>query len=95
MNSRSKISGPRRSDSVLDGSTVRNLSSIDPGEGGTVVRIDDRIKSQIAAMGVRVGCHLVLDNRQPFNGPVVVKVGNIVTSIGRKMAEGIEVAVER
>jgi len=84
MNSRSKISGPRRSDSVLDGSTVRNLSSIDPGstvrnlssidpgEGGTVVRIDDRIKSQIAAMGVRVG-----------------------TSIGRKMAEGIEVAVER
>jgi len=92
MNSRSSISGPRDGDP--DPSRVRVLSSLDPGGGGKVIRIDESLKSQVAAMGVRVGCHVEVDNKQPFKGPIVVKVGNMVTSIGRKMALGIEVVVD-
>jgi len=94
MNSKSKISGPGRVDSLAEASNVRSLSSIEPGKGGKVMHIDERLKLKVAAMGIRVGCHLIVDNRQPLKGPIVIKVGEMVTSIGWGMAEGIKVEVE-
>ncbi len=94
MNSKSRISGPSNSALIADQSRVIALSSLDPGSGGKVVRIDKNLKSQIAAMGVRAGCQIELDSKQPLKGPLVVKVGNVVTSIGRKLALGIEVEVD-
>jgi Fe2+ transport system protein FeoA len=94
MKSRSKISGIKDTDPEAGGSDLKRLSLIEPGGAGTVVRIDDQLSSQVTAMGIRVGCHIVLDNKQPLSGPIVVKVGNMVTSIGCRMAQGIEVAVD-
>lgn len=74
---------------------MKPLSVVDVGEGGTVTGIDEQLKPQVAAMGIREGCWLMVDNRQPLGGPVVVKVGGAVTSISCRMAQGIEVAVER
>ncbi len=94
MKRRLRTSRNREGASKSNASGVRNLPNVPPGEGGKVVHIEDEVKSQVAAMGIRVGCHLVLDSRQPLKGPVVVKVGNMVTSIGRRMAQGIEVKVD-
>ncbi|MFP4169619.1 MAG: ferrous iron transport protein A [Methanomassiliicoccales archaeon] len=91
MGTRSKIRGSAGGDDPK----VKPLSMVDAGEGGTVTGIDEQLKPQIAAMGIREGCRLTVDNRQPLGGPVVIKVGGAVTSISRRTAQGIEVAVER
>jgi len=94
MNSISRIPGPDRVDLTTENSEIMSLSSVEPGRGGRVVQIDERLKFKVAAMGIRVGCYLVVDNRQPLNGPIVIKIGEMVTSIGRDMANDIKVAVE-
>ncbi|UWG46420.1 hypothetical protein HSRCO_0118 [Halanaeroarchaeum sp. HSR-CO] len=63
-------------------------------ECGTIEEIDEEIREQVVSMGVRPGKRLVIQSKQPLNGPIVVSVGQNMTSLSRSHARQIEVAVD-
>ena len=40
---------------------------------------------KFSVMGIRIGSELELVSEQPFNGPITVKVGESMVSIGNRM----------
>lgn len=63
-------------------------------EEGKVVRIEGRVKEQVAGMGIRVGKEIKMMTKHPLSGPIVVTVDRSNTSFGRALAEHIFVEVE-
>ena len=72
----------------------RKLSEMDYDQNGVVVRIQGRLRRQIATMGIRKGKRIKMLTRQPLRGPVVVTVDRTTTSLGLGLADTIIVQVE-
>jgi ferrous iron transport protein A len=70
------------------------VAEMDAGEVGVIKEVADAIRNQVTCMGVRPGQQLEFHTKQPFNGPVVVSVGNSMTSLSREYARQVTVAVE-
>ncbi|AKH96576.1 FeoA family protein [Halanaeroarchaeum sulfurireducens] len=64
------------------------------GEEGTIAEIGEEIRDTVVSMGVRPGERLVIHNTQPLNGPVVVSVGQSMTSMSQSHARQIEISVD-
>lgn len=70
------------------------VAEMDDGESGTIEGIGAEIRSQVTSMGVRPGQRLEFHTKQPFNGPVVVSVGQSMTSLSREYARKITVSLD-
>ncbi|HKL27653.1 MAG TPA: FeoA family protein [Natrialbaceae archaeon] len=72
----------------------KRVAEMQSGQTGTIERIDECVRAKASAMGVRPGKRLEVQTKQPFDGPVVISVGDSMTSLSRRYAQGIEVTVD-
>ena len=71
----------------------KKLSEMKYEEAGIVKRIEGKLRTQIAGMGIREGKEIKMMTKQPVKGPVVVAVDRANTSIGLGLAGKIIVEV--
>jgi len=65
------------------------LMSLDAGEKGTIVKVTDEredILQYLAKLGLIPGALVEVDEKAPFNGPIMVRVGNANYALGRNVA---------
>jgi len=72
----------------------KKLSEMRFDEEGTVAKIAEGLREQVAGMGIRKGKKVRMTTKQPIKGPVVVEVDKSFTSLGLGVAEKIVVEVE-
>ncbi len=73
------------------------LAELEPGETATFVRISDTEPEMLRFLGERgiaPGARLELVERQPFDGPLCVRVGNDVHVLGATLARAMRVERE-
>ncbi len=73
------------------------LSTLAPGTGGRFVRVSDadpRMLRYLAERGISIGDRCVVTARQPFDGPLTVRFGDLEHVLGGKLAEAMRVEVE-
>jgi len=72
----------------------RSLYSLEPGEQGTFVRVSDADPAMLRFLserGIAPGARLEAIERQPFDGPIYVRVGNDVHVLGALLARAMRV----
>jgi DtxR family transcriptional regulator, Mn-dependent transcriptional regulator len=72
----------------------RNLYNLEPGEQGTFVRVSDADPAMLRFLserGIAPGARLEAIERQPFEGPIYVRVGNDVHVLGALLARAMRV----
>ncbi|MEF8756677.1 MAG: FeoA family protein [Halobacteriales archaeon] len=70
------------------------VAKMQSGQTGTIEEIDEHVRARTSGMGVRPGKQVTVHTKQPFDGPVVVSVGESMTSLSRRYARGIEVSLD-
>jgi len=70
--------------SLLKKKTTGKISSIDGGH---------QIKKRLHAMGIYDGTYVSVKTKQPFHGPLTIEVRGTQMTIGRGMANKIQVEV--
>jgi DtxR family Mn-dependent transcriptional regulator len=73
------------------------LAELEPGEAGTFVRVSDSDPEMLRFLGERgitPGARLELVERQPFDGPLYVRVGGDVHVLGATLARAMRVQRE-
>lgn len=73
------------------------LAELEPGERATFVRVSDADPEMLrflADRGILPGCDLELVERQPFDGPLFVRVGDDVHALGGTLARAMRVRPE-
>jgi DtxR family transcriptional regulator, Mn-dependent transcriptional regulator len=74
----------------------RNLYALEPGERGTFVRVSDADPAMLRYLserGIAPGAELEVIERQPFDGPLYVRVNDDVHVLGTVLARAMRVAV--
>jgi DtxR family Mn-dependent transcriptional regulator len=72
----------------------RSLYALEPGEGGTFVRISDSDPAMLRFLGERgilPGAQVEVVERQPFDGPLYVRAGGDVHVLGAVLARAMRV----
>ncbi len=71
------------------------LSTLKPGERGTITKIDakGRMKRRLSDMGVLVGENIKVERIAPLGGPIKVTIKNYSLSFRKSEAENITVEV--
>jgi DtxR family transcriptional regulator, Mn-dependent transcriptional regulator len=75
----------------------RMLYSLEPGESATFTRVSDAEPEMLRFLterGIAPGAHVELIERQPFDGPVYVRVGDGVHVLGANLARAMRVENE-
>ena len=69
------------------------LEQLSPSNDALVVSLDGghAVRSHLNTLGIHVGDHLVVIQRAPFRGPVLVEVHGSRVALGRGVARKIEV----
>ena len=73
------------------------LSALAPGQAGTFVRISDADPAMLRYLGDRgigTGARVEVVEREPFDGPIVVRFGDRVLALGRSLARAMRVEVD-
>ncbi len=72
---------------------MMTLEHVDLRQRARVVEIDGGrgVRSHLASLGIRVGDWVVVVERAPFKGPVLVEVGGSRVAIGRGVAGKIRI----
>jgi DtxR family Mn-dependent transcriptional regulator len=68
------------------------LANLDRGEKGTVVKVTDErteMLQYLATLGLMPGASVEIEEKAPFNGPVMVKVMGASYALGREVASVI------
>ncbi|MEA3224220.1 MAG: FeoA family protein [Thermodesulfobacteriota bacterium] len=63
-------------------------------EEGVVAKVQERARTRVAGMGVRVGKKIKMLTKEPLKGPVVVVVDEADISLGVGIADKIIVEVD-
>ena len=74
----------------------RSLYALEPGDSGTFVRVSDADPAMLRYLserGIAPGAELEVVDRQPFDGPLYVKVDDDVHVLGAVLARAMRVAV--
>jgi DtxR family Mn-dependent transcriptional regulator len=82
--------------SIEEGST-RRLAELAPGDRGRFVRVSDSNPAMLRYLherGVRLGDRLDVVERQPFHGPMTVRVGDSVQVLGGALADAMRVELD-
>ena len=69
-----------------------NMNSIEVGQKVKVLKIEGRgAEKRLFELGIMAGAELQLISRHPFQGPLVIKVGNANVALGRSVANKVKV----
>ena len=86
---------PDRKLAVPDESAGVTLASLEPGEGGRFARVSDSDPAMLRYLderGIRPGAELVVRDREPFGGALMVTSEGISHAIGAELARRMIVA---
>jgi DtxR family transcriptional regulator, Mn-dependent transcriptional regulator len=77
----------------IDERSQPTLADLDPGERGTIVRVSDdpAMLRYLTEIQLGIGDQLELVDRQPFEGPTEIRVGEQTLSLGQRLARAIHV----
>lgn len=81
---------------ALPDDETRALAELEPGEEGIFTVVSDRDPSMLRYLAERdicPGVGLKVEDKQPFDGPVFVRVGDEVHALGRALARSMRVSV--
>jgi DtxR family transcriptional regulator, Mn-dependent transcriptional regulator len=87
---------PDRELAIADDDESRDLYQLEPGACGTLVRVSDdnpEMLRFLAERGITPGMRLEVIDRQPFDGPLSVRVGAQVHVLGAVLTRAMRVAV--
>ena len=76
---------------------TRSLADLEPGDAGLFVRVSDSDPEMLRYLdgrGVRLGDRLEVVERQPFDGPLDVRVGDAVHVLGGRLAAAMRVEAD-
>jgi DtxR family transcriptional regulator, Mn-dependent transcriptional regulator len=82
---------------IIDESTTRRLSDLEPGNRGVFVRVSDSDPAMLRYLserGVGLGDRLEVLDRQPFDGPLTVRFGDTLQVLGGALAAAMRVELE-
>ena len=82
----------------IDEGRTRSLDELPLGAAGRFVRVSDsnpEMLRYLAERGVTLGKRLVVVDRQPFGGPVFVRVGKRELPLGGELASAMRIEIER
>ena len=82
----------------IDEGRTRGLDELPLGAAGRFVRVSDsnpEMLRYLADRGVTLGKQLVVVDRQPFGGPVFVRVGQRELPLGGELASAMRIEIER
>ena len=85
-------------DLILTERVTESLETLQPGARGTFVRVSDsdpEMLRYLAQRGIAPGDALEVVERQPFGGPLFVRIGDVVHPLGGELARAIRVEVDR
>ena len=85
---------PSRELSIADDVGSCDLYQLEPGSSGTFVRVSDADAEMLRFLterGIRPGMRIVVLERQPFDGPLSVRVGKQVHVLGAVLSRAIRV----
>jgi DtxR family transcriptional regulator, Mn-dependent transcriptional regulator len=83
-------------DLVLDEEPTESLAALEPGAGGTFVRVSDSdpdMLRYLAERGIAPGDELRVRDKQPFGGPLFVAIGDDEHVLGGALAAAMRVRV--
>lgn len=81
----------------IDEGDTRSLDELEPGAAGTFVRVSDSDPAMLrylADHGIALGARVQITDRQPFGGPVFVRVGDRELPLGGELARAMRIDVE-
>lgn len=81
----------------IDEGQTRSLDELAGGDVGRFVRVSDsdpEMLRYLAEQGIELGARLELAGRQPFGGPVFVRVGDRELPLGGELARAMRIEVE-
>jgi DtxR family Mn-dependent transcriptional regulator len=81
-------------DLVMHERETEALSALPVGSGGRFVRVSDsdpEMLRYLADLGIAIGDRCVVRTRQPFDGPLTVRFGDVEHVLGGKLAEAMRV----
>src|SRR5262245_55409847 len=87
---------PSRELAIADDVESRDLYQLEPGACGTLVRVSDDDPEMLRFLtdrGITPGTRLEVIDRQPFDGPLSVRVGDEVHVLGAVLTRAMRVAV--
>jgi DtxR family Mn-dependent transcriptional regulator len=85
---------PSRELAIADDVGTSDLYQLEPGDHGTFVRVSDadpEMLRYLTERGITPGARLEVIERQPFDGPLSVRVGKHVHVLGAALARAIRV----
>ena len=81
-------------DLSIDDSPTRSLSAMETGEAGAFVRVSDSDPEMLRYLmerGIAIGDPVEILERQPFDGPLTVRIGTATHVLGGKLARAMRV----
>jgi DtxR family Mn-dependent transcriptional regulator len=84
-------------DLVIDEGDTSSLADLHPGVHGRFVRVSDADPEMLRYLdtrGIGLGCHLEVVDRQPFDGPLTVRVSGEDHVLGGRLAKAMRVELE-
>src|SRR3954467_15591474 len=75
----------------------RSLAELAPGDHGRFVRVSDSDPAMLRYLhhrGIRLGARLEVLDRQPFGGPLTVRLGEETHTLGGALAEVMRIALD-
>src|SRR6476646_8359573 len=85
-------------DLIIDEGQTSSLADLRPGDRGCFVRVSDadpEMLRYLAGRGVRIGDRLQVVDRQPFEGPLTVRIDGGEQVLGGALAAAMRIEVER
>ncbi|MGB9183913.1 MAG: metal-dependent transcriptional regulator [Solirubrobacteraceae bacterium] len=85
-------------DLTIEETVTESLQSLPAGAGGTFARVSDSNPAMLrylADRGIAPGVELEVVERQPFGGPLFVRIGVSVHPLGGELARAMRVEVNR
>ena len=82
----------------IDEGKTSSLDELQPGAAGQFARVSDsepEMLRYLAEQGLSLGDRLEVASRQPFGGPVFVRVGKRQLALGGQLARAMRIEVER
>jgi DtxR family transcriptional regulator, Mn-dependent transcriptional regulator len=85
-------------DLVLEEEATESLAVLEPGAGGTFVRVSDSdpdMLRYLSELGIAPGDELSVRDKQPFGGPLFVAIGEAEHVLGGALAAAMRIRVRR
>ncbi len=85
-------------DLIIEPRPTIGLAALEPGESGIFVRVSDsnpEMLKFLSDQGIGIGDRVEMIGRQPFDGPVMVRIAGTEQALGLMLAAAMRVSVER